>query len=197
MTANESTTACVRAARHGDRLALGRMVERFTPWLLAQARLRLRGRLSALTSPEDLVQDTWLIALHRLPDLREREQRLTPVLVRFLATTLRRRLCDLLERELGREGVPAAPVSEFATSVGDSCRLASVRERADVLWDAIRSMSERDQLLIVLRGLEGVAFHEVGLLLGIDADAAMSAWARTRRRLRDRLEPLLRDDLEA
>jgi RNA polymerase sigma factor (sigma-70 family) len=193
---SDSTTACVRAARRGDRDALGRVIERFTPWLLAQARLRLHGRLSALISPEDLVQDTWLIALHRLPDLQEREQRLTPVLVRFLATTLRRRLCDLLERELGRAGVGTAPVSELATSIGESCRLVSVRERADALWDVIRTMPSRDQSLIVLRGLEGVGFHEIGLLLGIDADAAMSAWARTRRRLRARLEPLLRDDLE-
>ena len=196
MSSGESTTAAIRAARAGDREALDSMVERFTPWLLAQARVRLRGRLSPLVSPEDLVQDTWVIALPRLPDLREREQRLTPVLVRFLATTLRLRLCDLLERELRRAAPPVALSPQLATSIAESFRQAAVRERAEVLWRTIRAMSARDQALVVLRGLEGVSFAEIGLLLGVAGEAAASAWARTRQRLRARLDPLLRDDLE-
>lgn len=194
----DSTTACVRAACTGDREAAGGMIERFTPWLLAQARLRLHGRLATLASPEDLVQDTWLVALRRLGDLRARDGRLTPVLVRFLATTLRRRLCELLERELRANPAPTAlpTSSEHAATVTGACSAAATQERAELLWRTIHGLPERDQQLVVLRGLEGLPFPVIGSLLGIAADAAMSAWARTRTRLRDELDPVLRDDLE-
>jgi RNA polymerase sigma-70 factor (ECF subfamily) len=197
MSPGGNTTAYVRAARAGDADAIGRVVERFTPWLLAQARFRLRGRLAALAGPEDLVQDTWLIALRRLPELRMRGERLTPVLVRFLAMTLRRRLRDLLERELTGQRTLArlAASASLHSTVTQACSQAGVHERAELVWRTMRSLSERDQALIVLRGLEGTSFVDIGLLLGIGADAAAAAWVRARDRLREQLDPVLHDDL--
>jgi len=94
------TTRIVRGAREGDPLALGQMVERFTPWLLVQARYRLGGRLKHLCDPEDLVNDVWAVAFPRLRGLDARDGRYTPVLVRFLSTTLLHRLEDLIDKHL-------------------------------------------------------------------------------------------------
>lgn len=193
------TTGVVRAAQCGDREAAGRMVERFSPWLMAQARLRLRGPLASLCSPEDLVQDTWLVALSRLGDLRWRDGRLTPVLVRFLATTLRRRLRDAVESALrvrSYERPSEGVSSQFEATVTAGLAAASWRERAERLWAAIGTLPERDRHLVVLRGLEGLPFDAVGRLLGLPASAATSAWARTRQRLRTLLDEELADDLQ-
>ena len=191
------TTACVRAARDGDSTAVEALVARFTPWLLAQARYRLSGRLSALADPEDLVQDTWLIALPRLADLRPRAGRFTPVLVRFLSTVLKQRLQSLLERQLRRRPAhePLLDQGLLASSVASGRMQAESRETAELVWAALRQLAERDQALIVLRGIEHAPFREIGLLLGMDANAAMVAWRRACERLRERLGPDLLGDL--
>ncbi|MBK8096165.1 MAG: hypothetical protein IPK26_03610 [Planctomycetes bacterium] len=197
--AAEPTTVMVQAARGGERGAVALVIERFTPWLLLQARYRLRGRLEALVAPEDLVQETWLIALPRLADLRPRDGRLTPVLVRFLATTLRNRLRQQLERHLTGRHAATASVAEdrlLLGTVGTACSQAIVRERAELLWRELRQLSERDQAVLVLRGLEGAPFAVVASVLRIDEGAAAAAYRRACERLRERLDPLLRDDLD-
>lgn len=198
MTA-EPTTVMVQAARGGERGAVAMVIERFTPWLLLQARYRLRGRLAALIAAEELVQETWLIALPRLADLRPREGRLTPVLVRFLATTLRHRLRQQIERQLsGRRWATSLEPEDqrLLGTVGTACGQAIVRERGELLWRELRQLSERDQAVLVLRGLEGAPFAVVASLLHIDEGAAAAAYRRACERLRERLDPLLRDDLD-
>jgi len=191
------TTACVRAARQGDAAAVEGLVARFTPWLLAQARFRLAGRLAAVAEPEDLVQDTWLIALPRLPTLRPRFGRVTPVLVRFLSTVLRRRLQALLERELARRPhQPLADDLQLTASVVSGFAQAATSERAGILWAGLRQLGERDQALIILRGLEQNPFREIAELLGIASSAAIVGYHRACARLRQRLPAQLLLDLD-
>lgn len=190
------TTSIVRGARCGDPLALGQMVERFTPWLLVQARYRLRGRLKHLCDPEDLVNDVWAIAFPRLASLDPREGRFTPVLVRFLSTTLLRRLEDLIEKHLisRAEDARLGSVENLPASATGALASAQMREHHERLWRALESLPERDRDLVVLRGLEGHAVKEIATLLGMMPNTVTVAYARACARLRARLGPRLLGD---
>ena len=68
MTASpaDPTSLCIAGACAGDNSSRDRLVERFTPVLLAQARYRLCRPIRGI-EPEDLVQDCWAGAV---PELR-------------------------------------------------------------------------------------------------------------------------------
>jgi RNA polymerase sigma-70 factor (ECF subfamily) len=196
MSGGDRTTALLRAARAGEPDALEQLIARLSPWLLAQARYRMRGSLATLADPEDMVQETWLVVLPRLQDLLPRAGRLTPVLVRFLATTLRRRVRTLLERALaGRVGgAPLPPdAAAFSESVDHARQAAEARERAERVDTVLQGLGERDRALLILRGLEATPFAEIAALLGIEVPAATAAYRRACARLRAALP----DDLVA
>ena len=115
------TTIHVQRAKHGDEASLDWVVRRFTPLLLAQARYRLGASLRTHYDPEDLVSEVWAIALPRLPDLTVRDGRATPVLVKFLATTLLFRVNSLMRKlaaRSGRLGLPCSRLSRQKRSAG-------------------------------------------------------------------------------
>src|SRR5262245_53247125 len=91
----DPTTYHVRRAREGEESSLRWVVARFTPLLRAAADYRLGKHLRGLYEPEDLLQDVWAVALPRLGDLIPRSERYTPVLLKFLSTTLLRRIQHL------------------------------------------------------------------------------------------------------
>ena len=55
---------------------------------------------------------------------------------------------------------------------------------AEALRDAIASLDRDDQIVLALRAVEGLAFPEVGLRLGITTDAARQRYHRALRRLK-------------
>ena len=101
MTEPEALTSLhVRRAADGDGGSLSWVVSRLSPLLLAQATYRLGSRLRALYEPEDLVNETWAVTLPKLAELPARDGRLTPVLLRFLSTTLLHRIQSLVRSPL-------------------------------------------------------------------------------------------------
>lgn len=89
---NAVTSHHVRLAVRGDHASLEWVVRRFTPPLLAMARYRMGPRLARAAEPEDVVAEVWAIALPRLIGLARRSGRQTPVLFKFLSTTLVHRI---------------------------------------------------------------------------------------------------------
>lgn len=165
------TSLHLEQAAGGEPASQAWLVERFTPVLLAQARYRLQGRLGAVCEPLDLVQDVWAIALPRLRDLQPRDGRWTPVLLRFLATTLLRRV-NLLVRKHLTAGRPLAGDGEALPSVSAAISGAITRlHRAEVV-DAVRSamaaLPDLEREVMVLRGIEQLANRAVAQQLGID-----------------------------
>lgn len=186
----DPTTLVVARAVAGRADGVEVLVERWSPWLLVEARLRLRGRMAGLCDPEDLVQDVWLRVLPRLGTLDVQGRRRTPVLAKYLTTTLARRLRDLIgragrRRDADRPG--AGPSAVLVGSVTGALSRAVVRERAELLWDIVQSLPPKDQQLVLLRGIERAPYSEIAAILGTSAPAAASAWRRARARLADRL----------
>src|ERR1043165_7489668 len=100
------TSVHVRAALDGDSTSLEGIISHFSPFLLAQARYRLGRHLRGRYDPEDLVQQTWCVALPKLDRIVPRDGRCTPVLLRFLGTVLLRHYRRLLEKH--RQNEPLA-----------------------------------------------------------------------------------------
>jgi len=200
MEPRHDTSLYVRAAVEGDRESLGWLVTHLSPLLLAQTRRRFGRDLAWLCEPEDLVQQAWLTVIGRLGDLEPRNGRLTPVLLRFLSTSIVHRVANTA-RELAR-GRPA-PI-EHSTSVpgpaddGTAVIAAAVRseQRRQVLA-AIDALDPVDRDVLILRGVEQRPLRETGELLGITGDAVAMRYGRALRRLRSHLPAALLDDLAA
>lgn len=192
------TTVHVRRAREGDGDALAWIVCRFSPVLLAQARYRLGARLAAVADPEDLVNDVWLVALGRLAEIPPRGGRFTPVLMKFLSTTLLHRLQALLRKHiLGKptrvEAAPDAgrtsadPLAALpAMTRGVVTRVVAHEQEAAVSL-ALARLGEADREVIVLRGIEQNSAQAVAAQLGIEETAARVRYHRALKRLRAQL----------
>lgn len=178
------TTIAVRGAIAGDEDALTRLLERFTPALMASARQRLTGQLRQHVDPEDLVQEVWAIALPRLGDLEPRHERFTPVLLRFLASTMWRCHAGLLRRHL--RGRPRARLSDTQLSArGTGVVSRAARDEATTrLLAGLDQLSEAERETVVLRGLEQVPNGEVGLLLGEEPNTIAKRYGRALDKLR-------------
>ena len=94
----DQTSVQLRRALGGDEAGVQWILRRFTPGLLVSARHRMAAALRAHYDPEDLVQDVWSVALTNLGKLEPRDERYTPVFVRYLASILWRRHSTLLRR---------------------------------------------------------------------------------------------------
>lgn len=183
------TTEHVALARDGDRRSLAWLIDHLTPALRLQARHRLTGSPLKDLEPDDLVHEAWCVALPRLGDLRERDGRVTPVLVRFLATTLLRRyqshLKSRLRRNLKLADCPAEQVE--AELSGAVSRMVRAEQGAEI-EAALDALGESERTLIVRRGLEGQSWAALAEQLGEPEGTLSSRYSRALTRLRERLQ---------
>jgi RNA polymerase sigma factor (sigma-70 family) len=201
------TSIHVRRAEAGDRASLEWVIERFTPALIAQARFRLRPALRALYDPEDVVADVWAVALPRLQDLVPQKGRLTPVLMKFLSTTLLNRLNDLARKQISRArahpgaGLPALrdlePLSRLPDETSGVVTRAAQSEAREKLAEALNQLEEKDREIIILRGIEQNANSTVAVLLDLAPNAVSMRYTRALERLRALLPGSFFDDLPA
>ncbi len=200
------TTLHVRRAMAGDMNSLGWIVRRLSPLLLAQARYRLSGRLASVCDPEDLVADVWAVSLPRLRQLGARDGRHTPVLVRFLSTTLLYRFNNLVQKHIigkppkeapsgdGSEGTdPVGSLSAAETGVVS----AAIRdELGGQILQALERLDERDREVVVLRGIEKNSNKEVATVLGELPNTVAVRYKRALERLRKQLPDSVLAELE-
>ena len=202
---NDLTTVQARRAVDGDGESLAWLVERLSPALHMQARYRLRGPAASWCDPADLVQEVWAIALPRLPELVARDGRLTPVLVKFLSTTLLRRVNRMLEGYLrgdrprregslagGRSAPAPDPAAPSADGVTAFARRAELSAAVHAAIDALPS-GERDA--VVLRGVEQLSNNKVAEILGIGPAAATMRFQKALEHLRRALPDSVFGDL--
>ncbi|MBI4600745.1 MAG: sigma-70 family RNA polymerase sigma factor [Planctomycetes bacterium] len=175
------------------------MVERFFPLLRASAEYRLGKQLRVLFDPEDIVNDVWERALPRLPELGAREARYTPVLLKFLATTLVRRINELYRRHIKGKPSPVPPerfsLENIPASPAGPFRQLARKEAQDLVTQAIQRLSPRDRELMILRGIEGHPYKEIAAVLGADPQTLPVRYQRALARLRRELPGSVYDEL--
>jgi RNA polymerase sigma-70 factor (ECF subfamily) len=187
-------TALLALARAGDATARGALLEAHRPYLELLARVQLGGRLRGKADAADVVQETFLEAHRDLSAFRgttaaEFAAWLRQALARNLANLLRhyygtQARDPRLEQELADDPSSQSPGEVPAAPLSTPSRLATRREDAVRLADALHSLPEDYRDVLVLRYLEGLSFPAVAARLSRSVDSVEKLWVRALARLR-------------
>jgi RNA polymerase sigma factor (sigma-70 family) len=205
---SDATSIRVRRAVAGDRESLGWIVAHFDPFVIAQVRIRL-GAAAPEDEIRDVVDEIWLALLGKVEDLRPREGRLTPVLLKFLATAtfnvcnnhLRRMIADARRARPApaRPGPPppTPSIMHLAARQTGVPTLASWREIGVHIGSALDSLEPAHVEILVLRLLEQRTNVEIGQLLGLPRNTVAVRYRRALEKLRAALPAVIFSDVLA
>jgi RNA polymerase sigma factor (sigma-70 family) len=203
---SEATSIHLKRAVGGDQASLGWIVAHFDPFLVAQVRLRLGSSVTDADEIRDVVDEIWLVTLGRIGDLRPRENRLGPVLVKFLATTsfnvcnnhLRKRIAQRVRGGPVQPRQPAAgtpTIARIAARQNGVLTQASWREVGAAIGAALDGIEPDKVEVLVLRLVEQRSNVEIAAMLGIPRNTVAVRYRRALERLRGALPPSLFGDL--
>ncbi len=192
--------ALLERAAKGDAEAAGRAVVAHDERLRRIVRLRLDPRVARRVDVDDVLQETHVEALQRLPE--HLAARRVPLLVwlRFLAVqrcmTLARRHLEAAGRDARREQ-PLVAAETDASSIALEGALAASMTSPSVavardetrrrIRAAVTTLEPLDREILVLRHFEELDNAEVAAALGIAAAAASKRYLRALARLKDAL----------
>jgi RNA polymerase sigma-70 factor (ECF subfamily) len=193
VTPNTSETErLLRQADGGDAEAIERLFSKHRSDLRQVVAMRLDARTAARVDPSDVVQETQLEALRRLPDYLAR--RPMPFRLWLIKTAherlivARRRHLAAGRRAVGRE--ERLPDNSsllvarrlFANDPSPSQQLNRI-ELAQRVREAIAQLPEGDREILFLRTFEGLTNYEAAIVLDIDPGTASKRHGRAILRL--------------
>jgi RNA polymerase sigma-70 factor (ECF subfamily) len=188
-----SDPATVTRARAGDSDAFRLLVEQHSRPVFRVA-YRMTGNEH---DADDVVQETFLRAYRTLDRFEERANFgtwLHRIAVNCALDLLRAR--GRLDRRYG--GDPEeAEMSGVASSDPQQDRLLLSAELRDQVAAAMERLSGNERTAFVLRHFEGMPVEEIGKTLGIQVNAAKHTIFRAVRKLRESLEPFVRNSRHA
>ena len=164
-------------------------VEECRNYLLLVANQELTPKLSAKVGASDIVQDVMFAAVRSRDSFRGRSKDdLLSWLRAMLINRMRdvyRRYHDAAKRDIRLEqGIEQTTDSAAMTHANVSSvepspsQHAVIREERELLAKAMRHLSKRHQLVIVMRNKLGLSFREIGGHLRITDSAARQLWTR-------------------
>ena len=158
----ESTQNLLDLTRGGDLAARDRLIARYLPALQAWAHGRVPRNLQGLTSTDDLVQETFVKAIHRMDRIEYLHE---GGFFAYLRTVLRSKVVDMLRKkstQLEGDSLPrhvATPgPSPFDEAVG--------REILEAYEAALEQLTEQQRAAVSLRVELGLTFKEVADAVG-------------------------------
>src|SRR5205085_8109712 len=179
--------------RAGDGRAFGRLFARHRPYLRRLVALRLDARLRPRLDPSDVVQDTQLEALRRMPDYLERR----PMPFRlWLRKTAQERLAMLSRRHLaaGRRAVArevplpdhssVSLAQQFLVGGPSPSQRMDRDELARLVRQAVAQLPDLDREMLLMRNFEELSNKEAACVLGLEPSAASQRYGRALLRLR-------------
>jgi RNA polymerase sigma-70 factor (ECF subfamily) len=186
------TERLLAEAGGGDRQALELLLVRHRPYLRQVVAMRMDAQMAARVDPSDIVQETQIEAVRRLPDYLARR----PMPFRlWLIKTAHERLIVARRRHLeaGRRAVAREePLPDrsslllagriFARDPTPSQQL-NERELAERVRQALAQLPAADREILMLRTFEGLSNQDVALLLDLDPGAASKRYGRAILRL--------------
>jgi RNA polymerase sigma-70 factor (ECF subfamily) len=184
----------LQRARAGDARAFEDLFRRHAEELRRTIGLRLDRRLRARLDVSDVLQETYLEAVRRLPAYLQGPEVSFGLWLRWLA---RDRLLVLHRRHFGtdmrsvRRELPLLPAdssTQFlqglgATGTSPSEALAAL-EVADRLRQALEQLDEDEREVVLMRHFEHLGNREIAWLLGLSESAAHKRYVRALLRLR-------------
>lgn len=184
-------TRLMQRAKDGDRDAFDRLVEGLRGRAFAVAKSLVGSHEEAL----DLSQEAFLKTYRARATFKDGEPFL-PWFHRILRNTCfshlrkskRRNSRSLSQKGADDEEVAIDLVDERTPLPSES---AERTERARLFWDSFQELSDRDREILGLRHFKDLPYQEIADALEIPVGTVMSRLFHARRRLRERLEPVL------
>jgi RNA polymerase sigma-70 factor (ECF subfamily) len=186
------TRNLLAGADGGDRQAVEKLFQQHRTYLRQVVAMRMDPQMTARVDPSDIVQDTQLEALRRLPDYLAR--RPMPFRLWLIKTAherlivARRRHVEADCRAVGRE--EALPDKSslllagriFASDPTPSQQLTR-RELAERVRQALAQLPPGDREILFLRTFEGLTNQEAAIVLDLDPGTASKRYGRAILRL--------------
>lgn len=152
----------LRRLRHGDERAFGELVQKHQDRVFDLVYRMIGDREEAL----DLSQEVF-VAIHAAVPRFRGESRLSTWIFRVAKNHCLNRLKYLSRRERGRSteisDVPEAVLERNAPSQRPD-EAVSVAETRTMVQKAIAQLDEEHRLLVVLRDVEGLSYHEIATI---------------------------------
>ncbi len=179
------------AARAGDMDALGRLMDRYRPYLLKLANEELDPAVRTKLGASDVVQETMLAAQRLLAEFEGEEERQLKAWLRAVLRNdlkdARKRFRDVAKRNLRRE-VGLEPTTGADSSVQPGMQVqqpgptprtqAAIDEETLRLNAAIARLPEDYQLILRLRNWEDLAFADIAKRMERSAEACRKIHSR-------------------
>lgn len=187
----DSDAALVRQARNGDFSAFERLFERHRA-LVYRFAYQMAGRRD---DAEDIVQEAFVRAYQNLNKYRD-EAKFTTWLLRIVTNlhTDQARMSSrrqTLEQQEAGGGLSWMTVGE----VEDPLANLEADRRVEALRKGLAALPPHHRTVIVLRDIEEREYPEIANILGCTVGGAKLRVLRARRALRDRIAPLLGEEM--
>jgi RNA polymerase sigma factor (sigma-70 family) len=179
----------VSAVRRGEDCAFEELFSRY--------RGPIRGYVSRILADadlaEDVTQEVFISALRRLRDTER------PIAFKPWIYQIAKNACiDELRRTRRSLEVPLEHLREWPDGEPDLLArepgpelVVESKQQLEDLRGAFRGVSELHHRILVLRELEGLSYHEIGVRLGMSRPVVESTLFRARRRLAEEYEELI------
>jgi RNA polymerase sigma-70 factor, ECF subfamily len=191
------------AVLKGDGEALASMFSLYRDRLRRMVELRLDSRLRGRVSASDILQESYIGALQRLPHYQASSD--IPLFVWLRAVTMQR-LIDVHRRHLGGQVRDAsreirlgeveameAGTGQIAELIANTTSPSLAARRGEIMAvvrDALEQLDAIDREVLVLRHFEQMSNHEAAAALEIKPAAASKRYVRAVERLKTVLEQI-------
>ncbi len=169
----------IAQSRSGDREAFGRIVRQYQGIVSGVT----FGILGDFHKSEDIAQETFLVAWHKLDELREIEK-LSGWLCGIARNLARQHLTRLPRVRV----VPVSQTEEIAEHKNDPAELLAKQEQNRLIWGALEKIPEKYRIPLVLFYRSGQSIAEIAAALEISENALNVRLTRARKFLRKELE---------
>lgn len=196
--ANPHVAGWIERARHGDRSALGELLDRYRPLLRARAHDSLGADLQVRVDESDVVQQVCLSAQDAIARFEGSSE---PELVQWLLRMVEHAVLHIAERErkaekraIYREVRGSGPLRQAADPHTSPSRRAMRGEQRLLLEQALEQLPEEQREAVRLKYLEQATLSETAARLGKTEDAVSGLLQRGMAKLNRILRNLESDD---
>lgn len=173
------------AARAGDRHALGNLLEKYRPYLLALAQRVLVHKLPGEDS--SVVQDGILAAVDHLPQFKGQTG---AEFLGWLTAIVRNEALNRLKRAKRIEPLSVDSGNVALDSQTSPSQRLVRREDAARVRQAVDRLTDRHRQVIELRNFQNLPFAAIASKLAISEALARQLWVRAVQELRDNMGEL-------
>ncbi len=190
-----------KLAHHGDREAIGQILENYRSYLKLLARIQIGLRLQAKVDPDDVVQEVFLDANRQIMHFRgESLDAFTAWLRKLLAGQLAqviRRYCGTeardvrLERSIEQDLDSSSARLAQGLASPTSSPSESFRRREDLvdLAHMLEQLPADYRSVILMRQIDGLSFVDISMRLDRSQDSVQKLWVRGLQALKALMDP--------